>query len=1186
MADRYWVGGTGTWDATTTTNWSASSGGAGGASAPTTADNVFFNSASNATLYTVTVTGTASCADMTMAGPASGNVTWAGAGALNVAGSMTVAATGITRTHNGTMTFVATTTGKTLTIGQTIGGAIIFNGVGGGWTLGSALTSTFTITLNAGTFDTSAASSYAVSCTQMLCASASTCVLNLNASTVTISSFSASTFTGAGLTLNAGTSQINFTSTASPSLSSSGRTFYNVAFTGSGASNTTATITGVNLFNNLSFASPSISTVQTAIFSANQTINGTLSASGATEIRRVFLRSDTLGTTRTLTLANPTTLSNVDIRDITAATNAITATSSGGNCGGNTNITFSTPKTVYWNLAGTQNWSATGWATSSGGTPAAANFPLAQDTAIFNNTGAAGTVNGGSFAVWNLGTIDMSARTSAMTLAFSSNPTGHYGSFFLGSGVTLTYSASITFVGRGNTQQIASNGATFPNGITVQNIGGTVQLTGAVTIASTVTSILTNGTLDLQSYTLTTGIFTSSSTNTRTLAFGTGNITVNGTGTVWNTGTLTNLTVTGTPVVNVSNNSATATTVSSGSPTEANSISFNFTTGTYALTHNAGSKRNLNFTGFAGTVSNTSQTIYGDLNLGSTATYTAGASGWIFASTSGTPRTITSNAKTMDFPLTFDGVGGSWVLQDALTMGSARTLTHANGTLDLNGKTLTVGTAYTTATGTKNLTFNGGTLVCPTASITAFNNAVPTGFTTTAGTGTGTISMTAATSKTFVGGGSTYNCTLNLGGAGGLSVTGSNTFNNITNTVQPTSFSCTGYTTTFNNFNLNGTAGNLVIVLGGTLSKASGTVSCDYLSISNSTATGGASWYAGANSFNGGSNTGWIFTAPPGGGVNVNVTGVFASGVVGTATVAAAANILTTGPPATGDVGTVTTTGVANVTLTGVSAIATIGDVGVSAGGSISVDVFGNAATGTVGTVATTGLANVTLTGVSATGSVGTATASIPTSVTLTGVSATGFVGTVTFALGASVRPTGVSAAGAVGTVRVSIPKSVTLTGVSATGAIGTSTVATAATLFPALFVNQNTFYSTTVDPGSVDIAPALFTNQNAFYAATALSTYPLTPALLQNVNQFFTASTYQYWSLLPGTIPSSNQFFSPVVYRGAPTPNWHREATAGDENFAGIDMIANPSWTLVPTSPTPNFTLDSQIAVPDWIQQ
>lgn len=46
MANRYWVGGSGTWDAVTTTNWSATSGGAGGASAPVAADAVIFDSAS------------------------------------------------------------------------------------------------------------------------------------------------------------------------------------------------------------------------------------------------------------------------------------------------------------------------------------------------------------------------------------------------------------------------------------------------------------------------------------------------------------------------------------------------------------------------------------------------------------------------------------------------------------------------------------------------------------------------------------------------------------------------------------------------------------------------------------------------------------------------------------------------------------------------------------------------------------------------------------------------------------------------------------------------------------------------------------------------------------------------------------------------------------------------------------
>lgn len=51
-----------------------------------------------------------------------------------------------------------------------------------------------------------------------------------------------------------------------------------------------------------------------------------------------------------------------------------------------------------------------------------------------------------------------------------------------------------------------------------------------------------------------------------------------------------------------------------------------------------------------------------------------------------------------------------------------------------------------------------------------------------------------------------------------------------------------------------------------TLSKSTGIVSADFLSISRSIATGGADWYAGANSTNGGGNTGWIFTAAPSAG--------------------------------------------------------------------------------------------------------------------------------------------------------------------------------------------------------------------------------------------------------------------------------------------------------------------------------
>ena len=231
-----------------------------------------------------------------------------------------------------------------------------------------------------------------------------------------------------------------------------------------------------------------------------------------------------------------------------------------------------------------------------------------------------------------------------------------------------------------------------------------------------------------------------------------------------------------------------------------------------------------------------------------------------------TGKTITTNGISVGVTVVFNGIGGGWSLGSAF---SCAILTLTNGTLDLAGYTTTQSVRFTTDTGTKNLTFNGGTLLISAANTTAFNNAAPTNFTTTAGTGTGTISMTAATAKTFVGGGSTFNCTLNQGGAGALTITGSNTFSNITNTVQPASVLFTaGTTSTFSNFSLSGTAGNLITIgsvtaASHTLSKASGTVSSDYLSISRSTATGGASWYAGANSTNGGNNSGWVFTAPP-----------------------------------------------------------------------------------------------------------------------------------------------------------------------------------------------------------------------------------------------------------------------------------------------------------------------------------
>lgn len=58
MASRFWVGGTGTWDGSSTAHWSATTGGGSGASVPGSADTVTFNAASGGGTVTVNTTVT------------------------------------------------------------------------------------------------------------------------------------------------------------------------------------------------------------------------------------------------------------------------------------------------------------------------------------------------------------------------------------------------------------------------------------------------------------------------------------------------------------------------------------------------------------------------------------------------------------------------------------------------------------------------------------------------------------------------------------------------------------------------------------------------------------------------------------------------------------------------------------------------------------------------------------------------------------------------------------------------------------------------------------------------------------------------------------------------------------------------------------------------------------------------
>ena len=654
---------------------------------------------------------------------------------------------------------------------------------------------------------------------------------------------------------------------------------------------------------------------------------------------------------------------------------------------GTNSISVNSTGTVF---TGDSTYSVTGTpvinVTSAGSTAitVATGTTTEANSVSFNFTGGTYTLTFLSSAALGNYAKNVNFTGFAGTWGTRSSQVYFYGSVTFSTGMTINAATNAhNFVATSGTQVLTTNGKTLDFPIQINGAGGTTQLADALTMGATRTFAIYQGTfdgnnktisgtsgavnligsgntifiknistallgthngpnvtlvgncsfgaythtagnLDLGSYTLTTPIFdTSNATNTRTLNFNTGSITCTGTGTVWNIN-YTVLTISGTPVVNISNSGATAIAVTVNAATEDQALSYNITSGTYVLTL-TGRVKNLNFTGFSGSWPKGATTrVYGSLTLSSSMTLGASTTSLVFQPTTMT-QIITSNGKTIDCPVEFSGTGTS-TLADALTVGSTRALTlytgmldgnnktisgaasfsllgggsasvknistaiafsHANGnltqaganafgaytltsgTLDLAGYTLTT-PSFTTATGTKSLTFNGGTLTVTNATTTAFNNAVPTGFSTTAGTGDGKISMTAATAKTFVGGGSTYNCTLSNDGAGALTISGSNTFTTVANGVQPTAFTFTSSTTTtLTNWNVSGTSGNLVTIISSTagtaatLSKSSGTVSANYLSLKDSTATGGATWYAGANSTNVSGNTGWLFASAP-----------------------------------------------------------------------------------------------------------------------------------------------------------------------------------------------------------------------------------------------------------------------------------------------------------------------------------
>ena len=319
-------------------------------------------------------------------------------------------------------------------------------------------------------------------------------------------------------------------------------------------------------------------------------------------------------------------------------------------------------------------------------------------------------------------------------------------------------------------------------------------------------------------------------------------------------------------------------------PTAADDVHFDGPSGAVTVTVATSTRpcRSINFTGFTGTFAGSVGLDIGDatvghFTLGSGMTWTN--TGLLtFVSTTGT-NNLTFNGVTITATLRFNGAAGIWSFQDALTQVTGNpggeNIRVGQGTLNTNGYTITTDAMFRHTAldaGYTAVTNLGASIINITSYNTVFQVNIVFG-TSTFNAETSTINITDASAnvKTFTGGGATYyNVAYTGGGSGRCDISGSNTFNILTLGAPKSYRIAAGTTQTIlTSFVLQSSSGNVITIdtnSGGsaaTISKAAGTVIADYLSLKDSAATGGATFYAGVNSTNVSGNSGWIFAGPP-----------------------------------------------------------------------------------------------------------------------------------------------------------------------------------------------------------------------------------------------------------------------------------------------------------------------------------
>jgi fibronectin-binding autotransporter adhesin len=432
---------------------------------------------------------------------------------------------------------------------------------------------------------------------------------------------------------------------------------------------------------------------------------------------------------------------------------------------------------------------------------------------------------------------------------------------------TGSFPLTVNFIGTGGTYTSNSRIITALNINSAPN--GTLSIGSPLSTNADIPSVtLTQGTLDLNGHDLSTNTFISSNTNIRSINFGANKITlgVGVGGNVLSMGTATNFTCSGTGGFTTlsATGSKTHTFGNTAGGSSSNAPNLNILGGTVPHTLSTGS--------YFGILDFTGPTSYNSVNTTAINVNSLILSAHPSATTAYRSMSITAvgtgtiNTNNRAIPaFTVNAPNGVVTLVNDLTIlnstNTAGPVILTAGTLDINNYTLNAATFDSTGGTSRALVLGTGILNISGSSF--FAPASPELTTPTSGT----INLTSANIKIFTGGSASWP-TLNQGGIGTLVIAGSNTFANITNTVQPTSILFTaGTTSTFTNFSLAGTQGNLVTISSSTtiphtLTMAMGRANSSYLNISYSNATGGAIWNARSSSTDSGNNSGWIFSDP------------------------------------------------------------------------------------------------------------------------------------------------------------------------------------------------------------------------------------------------------------------------------------------------------------------------------------